>query len=88
MKNMIEVVAGIPSEYRRKILTEWLPNAKPTLSNEFMKMLFETYFIYVDPNGVKNADCQRCVMNVLENWLAISALLLKAEQDQDLIEQL
>lgn len=81
-----EIAQSITHEYRAKILMEWLPNAQPDLNNKFMKLLWEAYFIYVEPNGIKKPDCKICVNNVYNNWLGMKNSLIAAEQQYNMLE--
>lgn len=83
-----EIARAIPHETRVKILLEWIPNAKPTLSNPFFKMLWETYFTYVDPNGIKKEDCIYCLQDVLKNWKDLQPALIEEEQNYNALEKI
>lgn len=76
-----EIAEAIPHEYRHKILLEWLPAARPAMTNPAFKMLWEAYFLYVDPNGVKKNNCPICLDNVLKNWKSMQKYLVEAEQE-------
>lgn len=88
MNSMQKLVAKIPHEFRRSILLEWIPTAKPTLANASFKILWEAYFIYVDPNGVKKENCPICLNNVLENWKNMQKYLIEIEQEYSALDQL
>ncbi len=88
MNSTEQIAQSIPSEYRRKILLDWLPLAIPSLENEAMRQLFDAWFVYVDPNGVRKDNCPRCILNVLENWQALQSDLLAAEQENNLLNSL
>lgn len=83
-----EIANNIPHEYRQKILLEWLPSAQPNLSNPEFKMLWDTFFIYVDPNGVKKENCPICFNNVLNNWKSLQKHLLEAEQNYNALDKI
>lgn len=83
-----EIAANIPHEYRQKILLEWIPAAKATMSNTEFKMLWEAFFIYVDPNGVKKTDCPICFQNVLNNWKHLQKALQEAELEYNTLEKI
>jgi hypothetical protein len=85
MKQMAE---AIPHDYREKILLEWLPVAKPTLADKAFESLFEAYFIYIDPNGVRKENCPRCLENVLKNWKSMQKYLVEAEQEYNALEKI
>lgn len=83
-----QIADKIPHEYREAILLTWLPEAKPSLANEAFRILWEAYFIYVDPDAVKKADCPICLSNVLKNWQHLSKNLAAAEREYKLLEAL
>lgn len=83
-----EIAENIPHEYRQKILLEWLPVARSAMTNQAFKMLWEAYFIYVDPNGVKKDNCPICLENVLKNWKSLQKYLVEAEQNYNALEKL
>jgi hypothetical protein len=87
--NVKKIAESIPSEIRRKIVLEWLPKAKnASLSIPEFKMLWETFFIYIDPNGVKKEDCPYCLNNVLKNWRTMQPYLVEAEQEEQALEKI
>lgn len=81
-----KIAESIPHEFRVKILTEWLPVAKASMGNQAFQYLWETYFIYIEPNGERKVKCQQCINNVLDNWRYMQKHLIKAEQDYQLLE--
>lgn len=85
--NVKKIAVSIPSEIRQQIVLEWIPGAKAKLSNPQFKMLWETYFIYVDPNGVKKEDCPICLNNVLDFWKDMQPYLVEAEQEYQALDR-
>jgi hypothetical protein len=83
-----QIAANIPHELRQQILLEWIPAAKPTLANPEFKMLWNAYFIYVDPNGVKKDNCPICLENVMKNWKQLQKHLVEAEQQYNALEKI
>lgn len=83
-----KIAESIPHEYREAILLTWLPQAKPSLANEAFRILWEAYFVYVDPDGVKKADCQICLGNVLKNWHHLAEPMAEVEREYNLLEKL
>lgn len=83
-----QIADKIPHEFRKNILLDWLPAARPSMASEQFRMLWEAYFIYVDPDAIKKADCLRCFNNVLENWKHLAKHIAAAEQEYNLLEQL
>lgn len=88
MSSMKQIAEKIPHEYREKILLEWLPAAKASMANDAFKMLWEAYFIYIDPNGVKKSNCPYCLENVLNNWKSMAKYLQAAEQEYNSLEKI
>lgn len=86
--NVKKIAASIPSEFRRKILLEWIPVAKATLANPEFKMLWDAYFIYVDPHAIPKDDCPICMNNVLKNWKDMQEYLVEAEQDYEALQRI
>ncbi len=82
------IAAGITHELRVKILTEWLPTAIADLSNPGMKALFEAYFIYIEPDGIRNTNCPTCIQNVLNNWKSLQTDLINQEQNYNLLNSI
>lgn len=83
-----QIAQAIPSDVRTKILVDWLPKAVVKYSDPYFRLLWEAYFLYVDPDGVQKTDCPICWGNVHKNWLALERHLKKAEQDHRLLETL
>jgi hypothetical protein len=86
--NKAQIAASIPHEIRQKILLEWIPEAKPVIGNPAFEMLWEAFFIYVDPNGVKKSDCPICWNNVLNNWKNLQSALQYAEQEHNALHKI
>ena len=83
-----DLAESVPHVYRKRILLEWLPVATPDMANPAMQNLFNAYFIFIEPNGVKKENCPKCVSNVLENWNAMQDALVAAEKEYETLEQL
>jgi hypothetical protein len=88
MSSMTQIAAAIPHEYREKIVTQWLPDAKATMGNPAFKMLWNAYFIYVDPNGVRKDNCPICLQNVLDNWKSLAPYLVEVEKEFNSLEKI
>ena len=82
------IAQSIPSETRVKILMQWLPLAIGTMACPEMEMLFEAWYLYVEPNGIKKPNCQICVNNILDGWKELKKELIEAEQNSNALEQL
>ncbi len=85
---MQQIANEIPHEFRQKILFDWLPGAAPNMGNDKFKLLFEAYFIYVEPDAVPKDNCQKCLNNVLNNWRGLVENLKKAELEYNTLEKL
>lgn len=86
---MKELAESIPHEYRNKILFEWLPAVpQATMENPKYKLLFDAYFIYVEPDGIQKTDCPRCLNNILNNWKSLMPHLRDAELEYNTLEKL
>jgi hypothetical protein len=85
---MKQIAEAIPHEYRKKILVDWLPVAKASMGDKAFKMLWEAYFIYIDPNAVRKDNCPICLENVLKNWKSLSPYLVEAEKEFNALEQI
>lgn len=85
---MPQIATAIPHEYRQKILLEWIPAAKPYMSNNAFKALWEAYYNWVDPNGVKKDNCPKCLENVLKNWKSMQPYLVEAEKEYNALEKI
>lgn len=83
-----QIAKSIPHEYRMKILFDWIPAAKANRPNKEFQLLWEAYFIYVDPNGVKKDDCPICRGNVLDNWKTLSKEISEIEKEYNTLEQI
>lgn len=83
-----QIAENIPHEYRQKILLKWLPVARPAMTNPAFKMLWEAYFIYIDPSGIKKDNCPICLDNVLKNWKSMQKHLVEAEQNFNALQQI
>jgi hypothetical protein len=83
-----QIAKTIPHDIRKKILIVWIPVAMADMNNDAMQLLFEAWFLYVEPNGIKKPDCQLCVNNILAGWHSLKQYLINEERDYDLIEQL
>jgi hypothetical protein len=83
-----QIAESIPHEFRVKILLEWLPEAKASMGDPAFKMLWEAYFMYVDPNGVRKDNCPICHQNVLDNWKHLAKKLTEVEQEYNALEQI
>lgn len=85
---MKKIANAIPHHYRVQILLIWLPLARVSMADEYYKNLFEAYFIYVDPNGIRKTNCPRCLQNIYNNWKSLQPHLVEAEREYNLIESL
>lgn len=86
--NIKKIAEAIPHQRRQQILLDWLPTAKADMSNESFRLLWEAYFIYVDPDAVKKTDCPRCLQNVLDVWKGMAEALQEAEQEYNALEKI
>lgn len=86
--NVKTIAARIPAEFRRKILLEWIPAAKANMANQEYKMLYEAYFLYVDPNGIRKDDCPICLNNILKTWKDMQQALVEEQQNYNALENL
>jgi hypothetical protein len=86
--SMSKLAAAIPHEYRQRILLEWIPAAKATMSNKAFEALWNAYFIYIDPNAVKKDNCPICLQNVLDNWKSMQKYLVDAEKEYNTLEKI
>lgn len=83
-----KIAERIPHNFREMILLQWYPGATATLSHEGFRMLFEMFFIYVDPDGVKKTGCQKCLNNIFKNWQDMIPYIEEVEKEYHLIERL
>lgn len=88
MNDMQKIAGKIPHEYRVKILMIWLPQAKLKLADPFFLNLWNLYFIYIEPNGVKKPNCDKCKLNVFNQWIKLQADLMDAEKEYRLLEKI
>lgn len=86
--NVKNIVSAIPHEYRKKILLEWMPTVLISWRNDSFKLLWEAYFVYVEPNAVRKDDCPICWSNVIKNWANLVPFLIEAEQEYNALENL
>lgn len=85
---MRKIAEAIPHENRVQILVEWLPVAKASMGDDAFKMLYEAFYVYIDPNGIRKDNCPICLQNVLENWKKLSPYLVDAEKEYNALEQI
>jgi hypothetical protein len=85
---MKQLAENIPHEYREKILLEWIPVATATMADKAFQLLWEAYFIYIDPDGVKKDNCPICLNNILKNWKSMQKYLVEAEQEYNALESI
>lgn len=86
---MKELAESIPHEYRNKILFDWLPSInKASLENPKYKLLFDAYFIYVEPDGIPKTDCQKCLNNIWNNWKSLAPVIAAVELEYNMLENL
>lgn len=88
MIGVTTIAKNIPHEYREKILMEWLPNAAPTLANKYFELLWEAWFMYVEPDGIKKPFCQICINRIFDNWKALMPSLVAEEKAYNLFEKM
>lgn len=89
MNQMQKIAQAIPHEYRVKILLIWMPHAKRmNLTDDNYKNLWNAYFIYIEPDGVKKPDCPQCRQNVFDQWVRMKPYLVEAEKEYNLIDTL
>lgn len=88
MSSMKKIAESVPHEYRQKIITQWLPVATATMGNDAYKMLWEAYFIYIDPDGIKKDNCPICLQNILDNWKKLSPYLVEVEKEYNSLQQI
>jgi hypothetical protein len=88
MNQQQKIAQSISHEYRVKILMLWMPHAKMNLSDENYKNLWNAYFIYVDPDGVKKPDCAVCRQNVYDQWVRMKPYLIEAEKEYRVLENI
>lgn len=86
--NVQQLSEKVPHKYRQLILLEWLPVAQPTMENEAMRRLWDAWFVFIEPDGVQNSNCPRCIAGVLNNWLQLTQALTEAEQAYNALQKL
>jgi len=86
--SMDKLARSIPHEVRNKILFTWLPRTKPSMADPNYEMLFETYFVYIEPDGIKKTNCPVCLGNILENWKHLEPYIAAAEKEYNEFEML
>lgn len=79
---------NIPHEFRERILLEWLPQVKISHADFAFKMLWEAYYIYIDPDGIPQPNCNICMNNVIKNWRKMQPYLIEAERKYNLLKSL
>lgn len=84
----IQLAKKIPHEFRERILLEWLPLAVARFDNEAFRILFEAYYIYIDPEGIPKRDCQICLNNVLTIWNGMKEAMISAEKEYNTLESI
>lgn len=87
MVKVNDIAKNIPHEYREKILMEWLPNSAPSLANKYFELLWEAWFLYVEPDGIKKPNCQICINGIFDNWKALMPALVAEEKAYNTLEQ-
>lgn len=80
-----QIASSIPHDFRLKILFEWIPIAQASKTNKEFWLLWEAYFIYVDPGAVKKDDCPVCRGNVLDNWKSLAKEIAEVEKEYNLL---
>jgi hypothetical protein len=58
------------------------------MDDENYQNLFNAYFIYIEPDGIKKTNCPACLQNVYNNWVKMQQALIEAEREYYLIEEL
>ena len=85
MSTYRDIAELIPSHIRKEIITRDLIRAALGM-NEYMKYLFEVWYLYVDPHGPKQWDCGICRSNIKENFLQLEAELINLEKEKNLLD--
>lgn len=79
-----ELASEMPSHIRKEILKRDLIR-KALGQNEYMKYLFEVWYLYIEPNAEKQWECGICRSNVKENFLKIETELINLEKENNLL---
>lgn len=75
----------IPGDKRQLILERnMVVNANGV--NEFMKYLFEVWYLFIEPNGSKNWDCGYCRQNVKNNFEKLLPSMIEMEKQKNLLD--
>lgn len=82
-----ELVKRIPAEIIDKILTENIVSQAQGI-NEYMKYLFEIWYLYVDPNGNRNWECPLCRENIKSNFIELLPSFIEANKQSKLLDAL
>lgn len=82
-----QIAESLPRDYRIKVI-EWLQVAKAAKPNKEFWLLWEAYYIFVDPGGVKQDECPVCRGNVLDNWRTLSKEIAEVEKQYNLLDQI
>lgn len=57
-------------------------------ANEYLRYLFEVWYLYIDPNGVKDWDCGYCRNNVKSNFLELLNSLITLHKEKKMLDAL
>lgn len=86
--NYRQIALRIPDNVRSQRLmvdSDPIGNAVPVQTNYAMNLLFEIWFSFVEPNGVKKLNCPGCLKRVLDNFHKMKGELIAIEKDYQLL---
>lgn len=81
----LELAKKIPAEIRSNILNGNMIQQAIGF-NEYMKYLFEAWFLYIDPEGHKDWNCGFCRENVKSNFTKLLPSLLELDKNSKLLD--
>jgi len=86
MNNTLEKIAQlIPAEYRKEILElNMIDSATAIAGNMNMHYLAVIWKNYIEPSF--SPDCPLCYSRVLQNFRQLKSILVKMEQDANLLK--
>lgn len=86
-----DLARKIPNNVRSQRLicdADPIGRALPIQTDYNMNLLFNIWFTFIEPNGVKKLNCPNCLQTVLSNFQYMKGYLIELEKEYQLLNSL
>ncbi len=85
--NYIDLVRMFPNDVKEHILSRNMI-ALAGSNEEYLRYLFDVWYLYIEPQGEKKWECPLCRQNVLKYYIELQPIIIEEQKQQKLLHAL